>query len=153
MTKYANESTEKLESLLKLKTVEALDKAAIRKILEERTDGEAPAEGKSEKKTTAKKTPKKAAAKKAPAKKKEPKKPGVIQTIYDTIADSKKPVSIEDILKKLIKAFPAKTGETMIKTIKAQIGTKKSPTRMERERKVEFVITEKKEVRYFALKK
>lgn len=93
---------------------------------------------------------------KKPVKKKAAKKskgPGVIQTIFDCITKAKGDgVSEEDILKHLVKTFKEKSKDSMANTIKAQIGTKKSPCRMEREKDVKFKITEKKDVRYFKIK-
>lgn len=78
------------------------------------------------------------------------KRVGVIQSIFNTI--DKKPITFEGILLLLSKSFPDKNAKSMMNTIKAQIGTKKQPTRMERERKVTFVFTEKDGIRYVALK-
>jgi len=70
------------------------------------------------------------------------KKPGVIQTIFNTIEKADKPVSEAQILAVLRKAFPEREVTAMTRTIKCQIGAKKQPTRMERERKVKFIIGE-----------
>lgn len=66
------------------------------------------------------------------------KRSGVIQTILDSI--KKKPQTQESLLKILQKAFPDRDLDAMKKTIKAQIGTTNRPTRMEKERGVEFAI-------------
>lgn len=88
-------------------------------------------------------TPKKAAAKdKAPKKEKADKGPGVIETILNII-EKDGPIAIEKIIEKLAKRFPDRDAEKMTKTVRVQVGGKKQPTRMERERKVKFVIDDK----------
>lgn len=96
---------------------------------------------KEEKKKSAEK--KKTAAKKsaAPKKDKPAKGPGVLASILEFI--QKGPITKEKILKQLEKRFPDRESEAMAKTINAQIGGKKSPCRMEKERKVKFVISDK----------
>lgn len=79
------------------------------------------------------------------------KKVGVIQMIFNSIDEA--PISMEGILKVLVKKFPDKNPKSMMNTIKAQIGTSKRPTRMERERKVTFVIEMKDNIKFFSLKK
>lgn len=68
-------------------------------------------------------------------------KPGVIKTILDCI-EKDGPITKEKILAKLIKKFPERSGDKMKKTIAIQIGGKKRPLRMEREKEVKFTITE-----------
>jgi len=97
------------------------------------------------KKPTTKKEP---VVKKAPAKKKETKEAptksvGVIVSILEFIQSSKKPISEESLLEKLVKRFPDRNSESMAKTIKAQIGGKKKPCRMEKERNVSFIFSDK----------
>ena len=116
-------------------------------------------EEKGEEKKAPKKLVKKAAKKEAPAKKapvKAAKKgPGVIASILEFITD--KPITESQILEKLVKRFPERTGDAMTKTIRIQIGSKARPTRMEKERNVSFLIGEKevkgKKVKTFALAK
>lgn len=67
------------------------------------------------------------------------KRSGVIQTILDLI--KKKPQTQETLIKGLVKAFPEREMNAMQKTIKAQLGAATRPTRMERERGVEFLIS------------
>ena len=88
--------------------------------------------------------PKKPAEEKKPA---EPKKPGVIASILEVIQNSKTPVSETQILAELVKRFPDKESASMHKTIKAQLGGKEQPLRMESEKNVKFAlsITEAKE--------
>jgi len=95
------------------------------------------------KKPAAKKEPakKKSAAKKEPAKKKESKGPGVIASILEFIKSG--PITKEKILTKLEKRFPDRDTVGMEKTIKAQISGKKRPLRMEKQKKVKFVISDK----------
>lgn len=89
----------------------------------------------------------KAAAKAAKAAKAS--KPGIIQTIYNTIVEADgKAVSRKDILDVLLTEFAGEgskhTAETMSKTITAQLGTKRM-MRMEREKQVVFDVTEDEE--------
>lgn len=79
------------------------------------------------------------------------KKVGVIQSIFNAIDET--PITMEGILMILVKAFPDKNPKSMMNTIKAQIGTSKRPTRMERERKVTFTIEIKDDIKFFSLKK
>ena len=72
--------------------------------------------------------------------------PGVIAYILEVIT-KKGPISRERILDELAKKFPDRSKESMGKTVMAQIGGKKRPTRMEKERKVKFSIDD--EGRYF----
>jgi len=69
------------------------------------------------------------------------KKSGVIQTILDSI--KKKPQTKDSLLKILQSNFPERDLDAMKQTIKAQIGTTTRPTRMEKERGVEFKIETK----------
>lgn len=111
---------------------------------------------------TGKKAPAKKVAKKAPAKPKaakpkaakpKEKKIGVIASIQEFITT--KPIKESALLAKLVKRFPNREEDSMAKTIKAQIGTKKQPTRMEREKGITLVITtnEKTKERSYALAK
>lgn len=99
------------------------------------------AKGKAAKKSEA---PKAEKTEKAPA---EPKKPGVIASILEVIQTSETPVSEAKILEELVKRFPEKESASMHKTIKAQLGGKEQPLRMEGEKNVKFVLsyTEAKE--------
>jgi len=100
---------------------------------------------------------KKTKAKKEPKEKKEkkPKGPGVIASILEVITNAEKPgVAQSDILAELKKRFPEKVEKSMINTIRAQIGSNKRPLRMEKEKGVEFEITENKDkVKLYMLKK
>lgn len=71
-----------------------------------------------------------------------PKKAGVIQTIFLAIAESETPVTQEQILERLKKDFPDKTADSMMNTIKAQVGSKQRPMRMETEKKITFEIVD-----------
>ena len=75
------------------------------------------------------------------AKAKEPKKPGVIASILEIIQKADKPVSEAEILTGLVERFPEKEAASMHKTIKAQLGGKAQPLRMEDEKKVKFVLS------------
>lgn len=115
------------------------------------------------KKAAAKKDAKEKAPKeeKAPKQKeaKEDKKPGVIASILEIIQNAKNPVSESEILEQLVKRFPDRTSASMLKTIKAQLGGKNQPLRMEQEKNVTFVITQteakegEKSQRLYAVKK
>lgn len=72
----------------------------------------------------------------------EPKKPGVIASILDVIAKSATPVSEDQIVESLAVLFPEKEKNSMRNTVRAQIGGKTQPVRMETEKKVTFAITE-----------
>lgn len=76
------------------------------------------------------------------AKASEPKKPGVIASILEVIKTAKSPVNENDIVKSLSELFPDKTPDSMRNTVRAQIGGKTQPVRMEQEKNVTFVITE-----------
>lgn len=104
----------------------------------------------------------KAAAKKAKAD--TPKPAGVIATIFDQIKGAKagkNGVTESEILAALVAARPDKESDSMLKTIKAQIGSNKRPVRMEREKEVTFVIEtvttgkgdDAKTVKHYSLKK
>ena len=69
-------------------------------------------------------------------------RPGVIQTILDVIKVSDKPLTQTMILAKLMEQFPDRKESSMTNTIKAQIGGKKRPLRMEVEKQVIFEIVE-----------
>ena len=66
------------------------------------------------------------------------KKAGVIQTILNLI--QKKEQTKATLLKALIRTFPERDKDAMEKTIKAQLSGNNRPTRMERERGVEFKV-------------
>lgn len=70
---------------------------------------------------------------KAPKKEKEPKKPGVIDTILASLKAASKdsPLTKKDIVKKLVKAFPARAEDSMAKTVNVQV-----PTRLGTDREV-----------------
>lgn len=72
---------------------------------------------------------------------KEDKGPGVIATILDIIK-TKGPITKEKIIEKLAEKIPGKDKDRMAKTVQAQLGGKQ-PTRMEKEKKVKFVVTDK----------
>lgn len=74
----------------------------------------------------------------------EKKRPGVIKTILHIIKESETPISQTQILTKLKLEFPKREEKSMTNTIKAQIGGKKRPLRMEREKQVIFEIAESK---------
>lgn len=93
-------------------------------------------EPKNEKESATEKTNKKPAVKKAGGKD----GPGIIGSILEFITASKKGIAIPQIHDKLTTRFPGRDGNAMLKTIKAQIGGKISPCRMEREKKVIFAI-------------
>jgi hypothetical protein len=73
---------------------------------------------------------------------------GVIKSILEFITESKG-ITILKIHEKLITRFPTRNSISMLKTIKAQIGGKKFPCRMEKEKKVVFQKDEDK----YAIKK
>ena len=67
--------------------------------------------------------------------------PGVIGSILEFIKSAnKKGITREGIEKKLADRYPDRELKAMKKTIYAQIGGKKSPTRMEKEKKVQFKV-------------
>jgi len=68
--------------------------------------------------------------------------PGVIATILELIT-KKGPISQEKIVDALVAKFPDREKESMTKTVRAQIGGKKRPLRMETEKKVKFEIDDK----------
>ena len=69
--------------------------------------------------------------------------PGVIASILEFIQKaSAEGINIKEISDKLAKRFPDRKIDAMTKTIKAQIGGKKSPCRMEKEKKVKFNISD-----------
>jgi len=73
-----------------------------------------------------------------------PKKVGVIAFILTSIIKAKKKgITKDEILAALCDQFPDREEASMKKTVQAQVGGKKSPTRMEREKKVEFNISDK----------
>ena len=74
--------------------------------------------------------------------------PGVIATILEII-EQKGPISREKILTQLSKKIPDRDADRMAKTIQAQIGGKKRPLRMEKEKGIKFTISKEGE---FSLK-
>lgn len=72
------------------------------------------------------------------------KKPGVIARILSVIAEAKTPVTQSQILEVLKSEFPKREEKSMLNTIKAQIGGKKRPLRMEREKRVILGVSENK---------
>ena len=69
------------------------------------------------------------------------KPPGIIASILEFVKASKTPISQESIHVALVDRFPDKDPAGMMKTVKAQLGGKSQPTRMEKEKGVEFEIT------------
>jgi hypothetical protein len=69
--------------------------------------------------------------------------PGIIASILEFISASEG-IQISKIHEKLIARFADRDSKAMLKTIKAQIGGKKRPCRMEREKKVTFNIVDGK---------
>jgi hypothetical protein len=67
----------------------------------------------------------------------EPKGPGVISSIFDLVKSSKKGISKDEILTKLVEMFPDRAKEGMVKTIQVQL-----PKRMSTERKVTIIKSE-----------
>ena len=84
--------------------------------------------------------------KEKPIKKEKKKKvqsgPGVIVSILEFIQESKEGISKVQIAEKLAERFPDRDANSMAKTVNAQIGGKKSPRRMEKEKGVVFNIDE-----------
>ena len=84
--------------------------------------------------------------KEKPIKKEKKKKvqsgPGVIVSILEFIQESKEGISKVQIAEKLAERFPDRDANSMTKTVNAQIGGKKSPRRMEKEKGVVFNIDE-----------
>ncbi len=137
--KEEDETVAKETKKKKAKKVEAEEKdtkkkASKKKASKKKVD-------KKEKKATPKKAEKKATPKKEKkaTPKKAEKKVGVIATIMEFIR-SKGPVTKEEILAYLVKTFPDREEKSMKQTIQAQIGGKKSPCRMEREKLIKFNI-------------
>lgn len=64
---------------------------------------------------------------------------GVIASILEIIKENQ-PINKESIAKKLVKLFPGREEKSLRATINAQIGGK-SPTRMEKEKKIIFKMT------------
>jgi len=90
----------------------------------------------SEKKETTKATKEK-------SKKKDKQSIGVIGTILEVIK-TKGPIDKEEIHKILVKEFPERNAEAMKKTLNVQIGGKKRPLRIEKDKKIELVISDDK---------
>lgn len=106
------------------------------KIVIPEEEAEVPPKAKAEK---AKDPKAKAPKAKAP---KADKGPGVIASILAIIM-SKGPIDQDGILNELESMFPDRDAAKMKKTIYAQIGGKAKPTRMEREKGVTFVVSDK----------
>jgi hypothetical protein len=80
------------------------------------------------------------------------KRPGVIASILDFITASEKAVTQAQILEHLTLEFPKREESSMLSTIKAQIGGKKRPLRMEREKQVIFeIVTNKASVNVYSV--
>ena len=126
---FAGENLDKLG--IKKKKVKGMTEKKLRKVLTKAFGSIQSAKEKADK-----------AKSKASDKKKEKKTkgPGVIATIFDTIASAKKPVTKKDIHKVLVKTFPERDPDAMKKTINAQIGGRKQPTRLEKSKKATFKI-------------
>jgi len=124
--------TGKAYTAAKIKDITAAKKAADKKAAEDKKA----ADKKAAEDAKAKEKADKEAAKNAE------KKPGVIQTILLAIAESDKPVTQEDIVSRLKADFPDKTPDSMLNTVKAQIGSKTRPLRMEQEKGVTFTIVD-----------
>ena len=84
-------------------------------------------------------------------KKKEPKKPGVIAEILIFARGAKKPFTAAEVLAYLVGKFPERTEKAMKSTVNIQLGANKRPSRIEKEKGVEFAIEIKEGVRYFNL--
>ena len=92
-------------------------------------------------KAAAKKAVEEKKARKA-EKKREGGKPGILSSIVEIIQTSKKPVGRADILESLATKFPERNKDAMKKTVQAQLGGKKRPLRIEREKGLKLVIDE-----------
>ncbi len=79
------------------------------------------------------------------------KNPGVIASILEFI-EQKGPITQAQILDMLVKRFPDRAPEQINATIKAQIGGRKRPVRMEREKGITLKITEDDGIRGFQTK-
>lgn len=95
-------------------------------------------------------TPKKEAALEKETTVKE-KKVGVLETILELIKS--RPQTQQSILDKLVFMFPERDALAMKKTIQAQLGGKSQPTRMEKERKVEFLIKQESGITFYSFVK
>ena len=103
---------------------------------------EKPAKPAKEKPAKAAKAKTEKAEKPAKEKKEKPQKEkgiGVIASILEIIKENQ-PINKESIAKKLVKLFPDREEKSLRATINAQIGGK-SPTRMEKEKKIIFKMT------------
>jgi hypothetical protein len=60
--------------------------------------------------------------------------PGVIASIFSMVSNSKKGCSKEELIEELVKLFPERSREGMLKTIQVQL-----PSRMGKEKKVNIV--------------
>lgn len=78
---------------------------------------------------------------KAKAEAKANKPPGVIASILEFVKGSKTPITQNEVLDQLCERFPDRSRESMNKTVKAQLGGKQQPTRMEKEKKVVFEVS------------
>lgn len=68
---------------------------------------------------------------------------GVLVSIMDVLSKAKTPMTTEEILAHLSKQFPERDAKGMLATIRVQIGGKKRPSRMERERGIKIEVSEK----------
>lgn len=93
----------------------------------------------------------KKADKPKPKPKKRPAGPGIIASILEFITDTG-PITIPEIVEQLAERFPEKNPEAMAKTVRAQIGSKNRPCRMENEKKVTFKVKGEGDERTFKVK-
>jgi hypothetical protein len=106
---------------------------------EEETEEETEPKAKEKAKAKAKAKPEKPAEKVAGRKATPTAKIGVIGTILKTIQENG-PVTRKQIMTKLKRSFPDRDEDKMSKTMMCQIGGKKRPLRLEREKKIKFDI-------------
>lgn len=143
-------SKEQKETVEEVKTTQATEQAketpAEKKarVTKERAEAkeakeQAKAEAKAEKAKEREKAKEAKAEAKAKAKANKP--PGVIASILDAVKEAKSPITQEEVLGFLQKRFPDRDTTSMLKTVRAQLGGKAQPTRMEKEKSVEFEIT------------
>ena len=122
------------------KKIADLKKAVWAEVSGEEIEEEEPEEPEPPKKTK-KKEEKKPEKKEKKESKKTENKPGVIDSILEFIKkSSKKGITKEEILEKLIERFPDRPAKGMAHTINAQIGGKQSPCRLERTKDVQLKV-------------
>lgn len=80
---------------------------------------------------------------------KKEKEPGVIKTILNLIKSGE--VTEEMIINSLVVKFPQKAKESMSKTVRAQLGGKLRPVRMEKENNITFKIETREGVKYYSV--